>query len=286
MAEYGERYGRLAEKLCEAGIEVWAADQRGHGKTADLSVNGPEKGGLLGYCGDKDAFDQVAADIEDINKEIRKNRPGVPLFLLGHSWGSFIAQNYIESRDSAEGSTIDGCILSGTRGPGGFKLKIGKPFINLIAVFQGRRKGIPLARTLADAPYNKPFRPNRTIFDWLSRDEAEVDAYINHPYCGMLCSAGFYSDLVNGLCRIHRGKAMAHIRKELPIYIFSGSADPVGEMGTSCTALVNAYRTLGIQDLEFVLYPGARHETLNETNRGEVMDNLLSWIQRHIKPKE
>jgi alpha-beta hydrolase superfamily lysophospholipase len=284
MAEHSLRYGRLAAKLCGAGIEVWAADQRGHGKTADLGVNGPGKGGLLGHCDDKDTFERVTADVGGIIRKIREARPGIPLFLLGHSWGSLIAQNYIETRN--DDKPIDGCILSGTRGPAGFKMKAGAPLMALLALIFGQRHGSSLSRAIADGPYNRPFRPNRTAFDWISRDEAEVDAYNNDPQSGMLCSAGFYRDLIRGLCRIHQPEAMARIRRDLPVYVFCGSADPVGEMGTSPAALVNAYHSLGIKDLEFVIYPGARHETLNDTNRDEVMDNLLSWICRHITPQK
>ncbi|MDR0456286.1 MAG: lysophospholipase [Treponema sp.] len=308
MAEHGERYGRLAEKLCGAGIEVWAADQRGHGKTADLSVNDPGKGGLLGHCADKGAWRRVTADINSINREIRTIYPNIPLFLLGHSWGSFIVQNYIEEGggevadlpsvdlpsadlpssdgDSAGFHLVNGCILSGTRGPGGLKVRVGKPFLTLLALVCGQRRGSSIARATADGSHNRSFHPNRTFFDWLSRDEAEVDAYVDDPLCGSLCSAGFYRDLVRGLSQIHRPGAMARIRRDMPIYIFSGSADPVGEMGASPTALVNAYRSLGIKNLEFVLYPGARHETLNETNRDEVMNNLLSWICRHTHSEQ
>jgi alpha-beta hydrolase superfamily lysophospholipase len=282
MAEYAGRYGSLARKLAGAGIEVWAADQRGHGKTADLNVNGPGRGGLPGHCADGDGFERVTADIRLINGEIRKTRPGLPLFLLGHSWGSFIAQNYIEQYDK-NGGRIDGCVLSGTRGPGGFKIKAGDLLMTALAALWGQRRGSPLARAVADGPYSGPFRPNRTSFDWLSRDEAAVDAFVNDPRCGNLCSSGFYRDMVRGLFRIHRSEALARIRRDLPVYLFSGSADPVGDMGESPTALVNVYRSLGLEDIEFVLYPDARHETLNETNREEVMDNLVSWILRHCR---
>jgi alpha-beta hydrolase superfamily lysophospholipase len=280
MAEHAFRYRRLAEKLTQSGIEVWAADQRGHGKTANPDVNDPGKGGLLGHCGDNNSIACVTADVHALNKLIRKRVPNVPLFLLGHSWGSFIVQNYIEYSDDL---IINGCILSGTKGPGGLMITAGVPLMIVAAALKGQRNGSRFALSLADGAYNKPFKPNRTPFDWLSRDEQEVDKYVNDPLCGFLCSSGFYRDLVKLLYNIHRQDALARIKLSLPVYVFSGSADPVGEMSKSPTALVEAYRKLGINDCEFVLYPGARHETLNETNREEVMDNLLSWINKHCE---
>jgi len=283
MAEHALRYKRLAEKLTAAGIEIWAADQRGHGKTADPAVNNAGKGGLLGHCGDGNGAALVTADIHALNMEIKKSRPGVPLFLLGHSWGSFIAQNLMgyASLHRTDKLIINGYILSGTKGPGDFAVKAGIPFMTMLAAIKGQRKGSNLAKAIADGPYNKPFKPNRTAFDWLCRDEAEVDKYIEDPLCGFLCSTGFYRDLAKLLYNIHRGDAMARISTSIPVYVFCGSADPVGDMGKSPTALVDIYRNLGISDCEFVLYPGARHEILNETNREEVIENLLSWIIKH-----
>jgi len=295
MSEHSRRYAALARRLGEENIEVWAADARGHGETSRNKKNDPGKGGLLGHCADKDGFSRVTADIDTINRAIVKEYPDVQLFLLGHSWGSFITQSYIENYDgaipggasAAEGNNpvnLAGCILSGTRGPDGIKIAAGTPAMALLAFILGERKASSLARALADGPYNKPFRPNRTASDWLSRDEKEVDAFVADPLCGFLCSVGFYRDLARALNRIHRPEEMGKIKKELPIYIFSGSADPVGEMGASPTALAAAYRKLGINDLETVLYPDARHETLNETNREEVVESLLSWLLRHCKP--
>ena len=277
MAEHAFRYRRLAEKLTRFGIEVWAADQRGHGKTADLNLNKPSLGGLLGHCSDGYSFANVTQDIYAINTEIRKTVKA-PVFLLGHSWGSFIAQNYIE--EYAENLLINGCILSGTRGPGDFVIKAGLPFLTVFALLRGQRNRSNFVRSLGDGKYNKPFMPCRTQFDWLSRDEAEVDKYISDPFCGKLCSIGFYRDIARLMNNIHRKENLAKIYHHLPVYVFSGSADPVGEMGAGPTALVSIYRNLGIKDLEFVLYPGARHELLNETNREEVMDNLLAWINK------
>jgi len=280
MAEHAFRYHRLAEKLTEAGIEVWAADQRGHGKTANPDINGIDRGGLLGHCADGNSITRVTADIHAINNEIHKARPDIPLFLLGHSWGSFIVQNYIEYSDDLK---INGCILSGTKGPDGFIVKVGVLLMTLLSIIKGQRNGSRFARAVADGSYSKAFKPNRTPFDWLSRDQEEVNKYMADPFCGFLCSTGFYRDIAKLLYNIHRTETMDRINRSLPVYVFSGTADPVGGMSKEPTALVNAYRNLGISDCEFVLYPGARHEPLNETNREEVMDNLLSWIIERCK---
>ncbi|GHV01132.1 hypothetical protein FACS189483_11320 [Spirochaetia bacterium] len=171
MAEHSLRYERLARRLCEAGFEVWAADQRGHGKTADPAVNEGGHGGLLGYCGDQEWL--PVQDIIAINRKIKEVHGDLPLFLLGHSWGSFLVQNVIEVNSQG----LAGCILSGTRGPDGFKITAGAPAMALIAAIKGKRRPSRLAWAIANGPYNKPFKPNRTRFDWLSRDEKEVDAF-------------------------------------------------------------------------------------------------------------
>jgi len=297
MAEHSRRYSRLAQRLVSEGIEVWAADQRGHGETTKNAKNDPHKGGKLGHCADGDGFTRVTLDIDILNKAIRNEYPELPIFLLGHSWGSFIAQNYIENYDSKADSLADGkasgdnssthhsglsgCILSGTRGPDGIKIAMGAPFMTFLAFILGESRSSGIAKAMADGPYSKAFRPNRTNFDWISRDEKEVDAYVADSFCGKLCSVGFYRDMARALKRIHRPEEMAKIRKELSVYIFSGSADPVGDMGKSPADLAVAYKHLGIKDLETVLYPDARHETLNETNRDEVQESLLSWLLRH-----
>jgi len=283
MAEHSKRYDGLARRLVEEGIEVWAADQRGHGETARNTQNKRGSGGLLGHCADRDGFSRVTLDIDILNKAIRKEYPDTPIFLMGHSWGSFIAQNYIENFEGVGEKTITlaGCILSGTRGPDGIKVAVGAAAMTFLAFIFGERKGSRIAKAAADGPYNKAFRPNRTEFDWLSRDEKVVDDYAADPFCGFLCSTGFYRDMALALKRIHLPAEMGKIRKGLPVYVFSGSADPVGDMGASPAALIVAYRHLGIEDLETVLYPDARHETLNETNREEVQASLVSWLQRH-----
>jgi alpha-beta hydrolase superfamily lysophospholipase len=230
---------------------------------------------------------RVVKDISVINRYIA----GVysparmpPLFIMGHSWGSFLVQGFIEELGpSAKSSAppIAGCILSGTRGPGNPEVVLGAPFLTVLAALKGPRNPSKLAIGMAFGSYNKPFRPNRSPFDWLSRDDKAVDAYIADPLSGNPCSSGFFRDLTGGLKAIHRRKAIQGIPSDLPVYVFCGAADPVGSMGTGPTNLVNAYRAKGISDLEFVVYPDARHETLNETNREEVAEDLLNWLLRH-----
>jgi len=283
MAEHSLRYSRLAEKLCSRGFELWTADMRGHGKTADLSVNGKDKGGLLGHAVDENGFFRVVADLriimEHIAEKAKAEYGNIPLFMMGHSWGSFLVQGYIE--DPAD-LPLKGCLLSGTRGPGGAKIALGAPVLKLLAMLKGSGRTSKLSAGLSTGSYNKPFEPNRTPFDWLSRDQKEVDSYLADPLCGFRCSSGFYRDMIGGLIAIHRKEAVEKIDRNLPIYLFCGSADPVGEMGRSPTALVNVYRAHGINDLEFVMYPEARHEPLNETNREEVTEDILNWLMRHL----
>ena len=286
MAEHAGRYDRLAERLAGAGIEVWAADLRGHGRTADLAVNHPGRGGLLGHCRDRNGFAAVCVDIHNLNHLMLFERPGIPLFLLGHSWGSFLSQDLISSieRMGSGGRTLAGCILSGTRNPGGLKVQLGSPFLSLLAGLRGSRSRSELARALADGPYRKAFLPARTPFDWLSGDE--VDAYIADPLCGMLCSLGFYRDLAYGLRYLNSARAGRRIRRDLPILILGGKLDPVGDFGAGPEALAARYRRLGLEDVGLVLYPDARHEIFNDTCREEAATDLISWICDHLSGTE
>jgi alpha-beta hydrolase superfamily lysophospholipase len=282
MSEHSGRYEKTATSLVADGVAVWSADMRGHGKTADVSINDPGKGGLMGHCSDHSAIPLVISDIDIINHTIIKTYPETPLFLFGHSWGSFLTQMYIETYT---GMPLGGCILSGTRGPDGLKVAISKSVMAFIAALRGIREPSKLSYALSIGPFNLPFKPNRTKFDWLSRDSKEVDAYIADALSGNLPSAGFFRDLAILLNTIHKKELMERIRQDLPVYVFCGNADPVGDMGKSPTALINAYRALGVKDLEFTLYPGARHELLNEINREEAIENLRNWICQHIKQR-
>jgi len=278
MSEHGGRYGNFAEFLTARGIEVRAADMRGHGKTADLSVNSPEYGGLMGHCADRNANRKLLCDIGRLNEDIKKTRPDLPLFLLGHSWGSFLAQAYIESSKTK----LAGCILSGTRGTAGADLHFGIILIKMFCLAKGIRARSKFISMLFFGAYNKSFKPARTLFDWMSRDQKAVDEFTDDYLCGKAPTIGFFYDLAALLIHIQNRKNINKISRELPIYIFSGSSDPVGLFGDSVISLFYKYKNRQIRDLEFILYPQARHECLNEINKKEVYHNLAEWLLNRI----
>lgn len=275
MAEHGARYERFAEKLTAAGFAVWAPDHRGHGKTGEM--------GELGYFADNEGFLRVIDDLHEVAVQASSTHPGLPLFLLGHSMGSFLSQGYI----ALHGGELSGCVLSGTSGPmPAALLGGGKTVAALGCLFKGRHAKAPLADKLSFGSYNDAFKPNRTRFDWLSRDDAEVDKYVADPLCGFLCSYGFFKDLLEGFSFIHDPATMRRIPQALPVLLVAGAADPVGAASGSVDRLAAMYRELGIKDVEEKLYKDARHEILNELNRDEVMADIIAWLEkRYAKGK-
>ncbi len=269
MAEHAARYARFAEALTETGYEVWAPDHRGHGKTASE--------GELGWLADKDGFRRVVEDLHGLSERIKADRPGKKLFLFGHSWGSFLSQGYI----SLYGSGLAGCVLSGTAGDGGLTVKAGKVVAALGCALKGQRAKAPLLDTMSFGAFNKDFQPARTKFDWLSRDPGEVDKYIASPFCGFLCTYGFFRDLLGGLSWIHAPATMAAVPKNLPLHMFAGAKDPVGAATGAFDRLYERYKSLGIVTLSKKLYPEGRHEALNDTCRNETTADVIAWLNAY-----
>ncbi|WP_036717332.1 alpha/beta fold hydrolase [Paenibacillus sp. JCM 10914] len=270
MCEAGYRYEELAALLTEHGYAVYCNDHRGHGKTV-------EKIELLGDAG-ANGFEGMIEDQLALASVLRERYAGLPHYLMGHSMGSFLTQKMMCS----DGDQFDGFILSGSNGPQGML-----PFgINLAAaqiLLKGDTHRSLMLNAIVFGPYSKGFGIIRTPFDWLSRDEAEVDKYIHDPYCGQVCSARFFRDFFQLLTQIHKPKLMRCLQKDKPVYIFSGEDDPVGQRGKGVRRLIELYRKYGVQDLEYRLYPGGRHEMLHEINRDEVAAHLLDWLERHTQ---
>ena len=267
LGEHASRYARFAMALTDAGYEVWAPDHRGHGKTAAENE--------LGWLADKDGFRRVIKDMHGLAARISKDRPGKKLFLFGHSWGSFLSQGYI----CLHGKELAGCILSGTAGNGGALISAGRLIAAIGCQFKGQKARSPLMTNMSFGSYNKAFEPNRTAFDWLSRDTVEVDKYIADPLCGFQSTFGLFRDLLGGLAWIHNPATMASVPKTLPLYMFAGAKDPVGAAPGTFDWLFERYRELGVADLSKKLYPDARHETLNDTCREEVSADVIAWLK-------
>ena len=269
MAEHSGRYARLGETLGDAGFGLYAHDQRGHGKTAER--------GTLGYFADNDGWCAVVSDLASLSQHIGQTHPGVPIFLLGHSMGSYIAQAYLMHHSAS----LQGAILSASNfQPVGLYRAA-----SLIARFERLRQG-PKGRSaliewLSFGSFNKAFKPNRTAYDWLSRDPVQVDAYASDPLCGFRCTNQLWIDLLGGLQQISKASNLAQIDPGLPLLIMGGECDPVSE-GKRLTDLATALRKAGNRQLQLNLYPQARHELFNETNRDEVMADVIEWLNQAL----
>ncbi|MDK8189039.1 alpha/beta fold hydrolase [Paenibacillus sp. UMB7766-LJ446] len=269
MSETAARYAEFAQQLTSHGFAVYANDHRGHGKTVE-NLN------LLGNAG-TDAFRWMASDMMNLGEVAAKENPDVPLFLMGHSMGSFLVQHLMY----AGHERYHAFILSGTNGKRGL-LRIGERLALLQCSVQGASHPSMLLNALVFGGFNRSFRPATTPFDWLSRDSEEVKRFIDDPLCGAVCSAGFFRDFFKLLLDIHLPSNMKRIPKDKSVYLFSGEQDPVGLHGKGVLNLVSQYRELQLEDVEYRLYPGGRHEMLHETNRTEVAQHVVEWLERHM----
>ena len=255
----------------DLGYAIYANDHRGHGKTA-----GSQKD--IGYFANENGWEKVVDDMHTLTGIIKKECPKKPFFLFGHSMGSFLSRHYA-MHYAAE---LTGLVLSGTAGDPGALGKIGILVATIEAKIKGKKAKSNILTKLSFGAFNDAFKPNRTDYDWLSRDNAEVDKYISDPWCGAVCTAGFFCDLLGGIDYINKKKNIAKIPKNLPIYIFSGAKDPVGGNTKGVRQVYNALKDAGIGDVTFKFYEDGRHEMLNEINRKEVFNDVIAWMNKHV----
>jgi alpha-beta hydrolase superfamily lysophospholipase len=250
LGEHMGRYAELAETLLEDEFAVYGNDHRGHGLTAKPS-------GSFGEFGPS-GFNQLVEDMVSLRVIAKDEHRGKPYILLGHSLGSFAAQQFILDH----GHSIDGLALSGSGTLDG-----------LARLAQSVPKGEDPMKLM-----NAPFEPARTPFDWLSRDNAEVDAFINDPLCFPSLSAASMASFLDAFERLADPSEIRKVQEDLPIYIFSGSDDPIGQKLAGVRVLIERYRSAGITSIAHDFYQGGRHEMLHETNRRDVITNLLVWL--------
>jgi len=263
MCEHQLRYQKFAEFLNQNKYSVYTYDHRGHGK----SILEGERKGYLG----NDGFNKMVDDLHSVVTAIKEKYPQEKLYILGHSMGSFVTQRYIQLH-----SLVDGVILSGSN-YGTNSLRFGRLVSKLACIFKGNKKDAILLDKLSFGSFNKSFTPNRSSFDWLSRDESEVDAYIADPNCGFLCTNRFFYDFFGGLLDLSKRKNIDKIDANLPVLIVSGDKDPVGHQGEGVKALYQVLRN-HMHHVDLKLYESARHEILNESNKEEVYHDILNWL--------
>lgn len=250
MGCHALRYANLAGFLGRAGFHVYANDHRGHGHTAKTRP-------ALGDFG-PGGWNALVDDVVELTRLARVREDGLPVILLGHSMGSFAAQQYLLDHSGL----IAGAVLSGSAAVD--KLQI-----------DPTREADPSA-------FNRPFEPARTPYDWLSRDQAVVDAYVADPLCGFGVNPRSMQTMAASAPRLCDPRELARICHDLPIYILAGDKDPLNQGLEALKLLAQRYRTAGITDVTERFYPGGRHEMLNEVNRQEVYGDLLGWMRRVI----
>jgi alpha-beta hydrolase superfamily lysophospholipase len=269
LAEHGLRYKRFAEACAARGLAVYADDHRGHGRTA--------AGGTLGYFAAEHGWRSVLDDLYRLGDHITKEHPGVPRVFFGHSMGSFLTQQVMFER----GDQLAGAVLSGSASGGGNPLApIGRFVARVERARVGPKKPSAVLTKMTFADYNRAFAPTRTEFDWLSRDPAEVDRYIADPLCGFEATTQLWGDLLGALPGLADPKNLAQIPKDLPVYLTVGERDPLHRKLKDFHALVAGYEGAGLRNVTVRVWPEARHEILNETNRDEVTAAILDWVDQ------
>lgn len=265
LADHAIRYEKLGRKLRQEGIGSATLDLPGHGNSA----YGNEGLGLWPEDGFNFCIDAVNNGIKKLSEKY-----GKPIILMGHSMGAFLALGFIQKFSDS----IKACILSGTNdSQAPVLMSIGKILATVITTIKGSDYKSKILDTMSFGSFNGHFKPNRTKYDWISRDTEEVDKYVADPYCGFIASTGLFKSLLGGLSVIYKEERISAIPKKLPIYCFAGGRDPVGEFGKGPSSLTAKFKNAGIKDIKLKIYDEARHECLNEINNDEVMEDIASF---------
>lgn len=268
MIEYIDRYDRFARFMAERGFAVIGNDHLGHGETA------AEKN--YGYFAPEDGSSYVVRDLHLVSQYARRKYTDVPFILMGHSMGSFMARRYAMTY----GKELDGLILMGTGSKPEFLLKVGRVLVGALIRMKGERAHSGLLEKLCFALYNIRIRPARTPSDWLSRDEKEVDKYLAHPYSKFTFTLNGYRTLFEVISFVQDKDNILRLPHSLPMLFVAGQEDPVGNYGKSVKAVAQSYQRAGVGDVTCRLYPGARHELLNELDYETTQEDIWDWIAR------
>jgi len=271
MAEHIERYDEFARFLAEKGILVVGEDHLGHGKSV------PE-GGTYGYFCEEDAANVLVRDVHRLKKIIQEQYPGILYLIMGHSMGSFIIRNYLFSY----GSGVGGAVIVGTGMQPKFKYMAAQMVTAVQKVFCGSRHIGKFIDKASFGKFNDRFRPVRTKFDWLSRNEENVDRYIADPMCGFIFTLNGFAALFELIHNCSDAQKIEKMPKQLPILLVSGADDPVGDYGKGVEKVYHSYQEHSMQNVQMKLYEKDRHELLNEIDREQVYGDIYRWILQRI----
>lgn len=271
ICEYADRYDAFARYLCAQGFAVVANDHLGHGKSWTL----PED---QGYFAPRDGWSLLVEDMELLRARTAEAVPGIPYFLLGHSMGSFLARTYLFTFPGH----LTGALICGTGQQSPAAVAAGKALTSVLITLQGSHHRSRLVHRLTLGDYNRGIPNPRTPCDWICQDPQVVDAYRADPDCMFLPTLGLYRDLMDGVGRIRDPRNLRKMDPALPILFFSGSEDPVGGRETGVRQVYDSFLQAGCTRLSLKLYPGCRHEVLNELGREQVYADVLCWLEQQL----
>ncbi len=273
MAEHGERYEEFANFLCQKGFAVLVDDHVGHGRSVKSDAE-------LGYFGESGGWNAFVEDERALTELIAKEYPGLPIVFFGHSMGSFIAREYI--RRYGKDERIKAAIFCGTSGKNPAS-SVAITLAGTIAKAKGSKHKSKFIDKLAFGTYNKKIPDAKTPFDWLSSDTEQVEKYIADDKCGFLFTAAGYKDLFTILTKVSGKDWYNDVYKNIPILLTAGEDDPVGQYGEGVKQVYNDLKLAGKKDVTLKLYPGMRHEILNEVDRATVYEDIAAWSLSKIK---
>lgn len=271
MAEYIERYDEFATYLANKGILVVGDDHLGHGKSV-------RPGEPYGYFCKEDAPTVLVRDEHRLKKMIQEQNVGVPYMILGHSMGSFITRNYL----LRYGSGIDGAIIMGTGMQPKAVVMAAVALAAVQKIFCGGRHVSKLIDKAAFGSYNKKIKSPKTDFDWLSANEENVQRYLEDPLCGFVFTVNGFQTLFKLIRNLYDQEKLQAMPKKLPVFLVAGAEDPVGDYGRSVERVYQSYKELGMENAQMKLYPGDRHEILNEADREDIYGDIYRWLLQRI----
>ncbi len=266
MKEYIERYDAFFTFLCENGFLCVAHDHLGHGKT----VNDDSE---LGFISKSDGYELLIEDCHDIRNELKKDYPDLPLVLLGHSMGSFIARLYAE-KYSFE---LAGLIIMGTAGKNPVS-KLGLFLTDFIKKRKGEKYFSKFIDSICFGSYNNKFKGENSRASWITSDEEIQTKYNNDPYCKFNFTISAMNDLIMLIDLCNQKSHFSNFDKLLPVLLVSGTDDPVGNYGKGVKEVAANYRKAGVRRVLLKLYNGARHEILNDISKETVYSDILGFI--------